>query len=335
MKILILGGTIFVGRHLVEAAQSAGHEVTLFNRGRHNPELFAEIEKLRGDRDSKLDVLKGRRWDAVIDTCGYVPRVVLMSAEVLADSVGFYVFISTLSVYADLSVVGLNEESPTGTLADETVEEITGQTYGPLKALCEREVCQAFPENSLIIRPGLIVGPHDPTDRFTYWPLRITRGGKVLAPQPKDLGLMYIDVRDLAEWIIRMIEEKRTGIYNANGPDYKLTMQQFLETCRDMAGNNAELVWADAEFLLEQGVTPWADLPLWLPGEETAGMGAFNIQKALAAGLSFRTLATTVKDTLEWSKTRNTRPADYQLRAGISSEKEQELLKLWQNRQLD
>lgn len=326
MEILILGGTVFLGRHIVDAAQSRGHQVTLFNRGKHNPDLFPDIEKLLGDRDGDLDVLKGRKWDAVVDTCGYVPRIVRMSAEFLAESADLYVFISTLSVYADLSIKNLDETSEVGKLEDETTEEITGQTYGPLKALCERAAEEAVPGRVLNIRPGLIVGPHDPTDRFTYWPVRMANGGQVLAPEPKDQGIMYIDVRDLARWTVRMIEGKKTGVFNADGPDYELNMEKFLEECIKVSGSDAELTWADANFLLQRGVQPWMGLPLWLPGKEAAGMSSFNISKAIDTGLSFRPLTETIADTLGWSRSR---PQDYKLRAGISADRERELLEEW------
>ena len=199
MKLLILGGTVFLGRHLVEAAQARGHQLTLFNRGQHNPELFAGVEKLRGDRSGDLSALRGRRWDAVIDTCGYIPRIVRASAELLADAVDHYTFVSSLSVYADTSRPGIDESAPVGQLADETVEDITGETYGPLKALCEQAAGRALPGRVLTVRPGLIVGPHDPTDRFTYWPVRVARGGALLAPGRPERRVAFVDVRDLAE----------------------------------------------------------------------------------------------------------------------------------------
>ena len=182
MNLLILGGTVFLGRHLVEAALARGHAVTLFNRGQHNPDLFPEVERLRGDRDGDLQALEGRRWDAVVDTCGYVPRVVRASAEMLAPNVDHYTFISSISVYADTSKPGIDEQAPVGTLDDPTTEEVTGESYGPLKALCEQAAEAAMPGRVLNIRPGLIVGPHDPTDRFTYWVRRVAEGGEVLAP---------------------------------------------------------------------------------------------------------------------------------------------------------
>lgn len=326
MKILVIGGTVFLGRHIVRAALKQGHEVTLFNRGRHNPELFPQVEKIKGDRDGGLEALTGRRWDAVVDTCGYVPRVVRASAQFLKDSVDSYVFVSTLSVYADLSVKGLNENSPVGRLEDETVEEVTGETYGPLKALCEKAVEEAFPGRAFIPRPGLIVGPHDPTDRFTYWPVRISKGGKVLAPEPKGMGVMYIDVRDLSEWMIRMMEDGKQGVYNADGPDWgTLSIQCFLETCKKVSASGAELVWVDDKFLLNKQVAPWSDLPLWLPGEETAGMSAFDVSKAFEAALAARPLEETVRDTVAWHKSLE----NQELKAGISREREGSIIDAW------
>jgi 2'-hydroxyisoflavone reductase len=329
MKILIIGGTRFLGRHVVDAALQKRHEVTLFNRGKSNPGLFPQVEQLRGDRAGDMQILANRKWDAVIDTCGYVPRVVRKSAELLAGNVGIYVFISTLSVYADFSAEGLNESSPIGKLEDETTEEITGETYGPLKVLCENEVQKAFPDKALIIRPGLIVGPYDPTDRFTYWPHRIDRGGQVLAPEPKDLSIMYIDARDLSEWIIKLIKKGRTGVFNADGPEEVLSMESFLNQCQQYTSSDARLTWVDAQFLLAQKVQPWTDLPMWLPGTGMAGMGSFDVSKALKAGLKFRSLKETVADTLYWVKrTRSEEP----MRAGISLERETQLLAAWHTR---
>jgi 2'-hydroxyisoflavone reductase len=326
MKILVIGGTRFLGRHLVDAALKKRHEVTLFNRGKSNPDLFPQVEHLTGDRDGDMQVLANRKWDAVVDTCGYVPRVVGQSAQFLAGNVGLYVFVSTLSVYADLSTEDLNESSPVGKLADETTEEVTGETYGPLKALCEQEVQKAFPSGALIIRPGLIVGTYDPTDRFTYWPHRIDKGGQVLAPEPKDLSIMYIDARDLAEWTIKLVKKGRTGVFNADGPEEKLTMESFLSQCQQYTSSDAELVWVDAEFLLAQKVQPWSDLPMWLPGTGMAGMGSFDISKALKEGLKFRSLKETIADTLYWIKRRR---GEEPMRAGISSEREKDILAAW------
>jgi 2'-hydroxyisoflavone reductase len=329
MKLLLLGGTIFLGRHLVEAALARGHEVTLFNRGRHNADLFPEVEKLRGDRDGNLAALQGRRWDAVIDTCGYVPRVVRASAELLAKAVEHYTFISSLSVYSDFSAPGMDESGPTGRLEEETTEEVTGETYGPLKALCEQAAEAAMPGRALNIRPGLIVGPHDPSDRFTYWPRRVARGGEVLAPGDPGSLTQFIDVRDLAEWNIRMMEAGKTGVYNATGPDYPLTMGRLLEECRNVGGSGARITWADEQFLLDSQVAPWTELPLWVPASEGAGFNAVNCGKAIADELTFRPLADTIRDTLAWDAAR---PADMPLRAGLTPEREAEVLQAWRHR---
>lgn len=323
MKILILGGTIFLGRHTVEVALARGHEVTLFNRGQRNPDLFPNVEKLRGDRNGDLSALRGRKWDAVVDTCGYVPRLVRASAELLAQAVERYVFISSISVYRELDKApGLDEVSPVGKLEDETVEEITGETYGPLKALCEQAAEAALPGLALNIRPGLIVGPHDPTDRFTYWPVRVARGGEVLAPDGPNWQTQVIDVRDLAEWTIRLVEAKAAGVFNATGPDYALTFGQLLDECKAVSGSEARFVWVDGKLLLEAGVQPWSELPLWRSG----GDMTVSVSKAIANGLTFRPLADTIRDTLAWGATRS---SDHEWRAGMKREREEEVLKLW------
>ncbi len=328
MKLLILGGTSFLGRHLVEIAQARGHTLTLFNRGQRNPNLFPEIEHLRGNRDGDLTALHGRTWDAAIDTSGYFPRIVRASAELLAGAVSHYTFISSISVYSDVSIIGIDESAPVGTLADPTVEEITGDTYGPLKALCEQAAEQAIPGRALIVRPGLIVGPHDPTDRFTYWPHRVAQGGEVLAPAHADYRVQIIDARDLAGWILSMVEARQTGVYNATGPAYPLTLGNVLDTCRTVSGSDARVTWVAEQFLLDNKVEPWVQLPLWVPESDpaNAGFSAVNCQQAIAAGLAFRPLADTVRDTLAWDATR---PPDHEWRAGITRERETELLQAW------
>ncbi len=325
MKLLIMGGTRFLGRALVEAALAAGHQVTLFNRGQSNPGLFPDLEQLQGDRDGGLEVLKGRRWDAVIDTCGYVPRVVRASAELLATAVDHYIFISTVSVYADFTTFGINEQSPLGTMADETVEEITGDTYGPLKVLCEQAVDMAMGMRSLHVRSGLIVGPHDPTDRFTYWPVRVARGGEILAPGNPDQAVQFIDVRDIAQWTIDAAEQRLTGPYNVVGPAERLNMHTLLETCQAVSQSDAYWTWCSDKFLLENEVAPFSELPLWVPAE-MAGMEMVNCGKAMAAGLKIRPLTTTIRDTLQWHAAR---PTDYQWRAGLAPKRETELLSVW------
>lgn len=326
MQILIIGGTVFLGRHLVEAALAHGHTVTLFNRGQHNPDLFPTVEKLRGNRDGELGVLAGRHWDAVIDTCGYIPRAVKDSATQLAEQVDHYTFISTISVYPDYTQAGIDETAAVGTLADPTVEEVTGETYGPLKALCEAAAEAAMPGRVLTIRPGLIVGPHDPTDRFTYWPVRVDKGGAVLAPGTPTQQVQVIDVRDLAEWTIRQVEAKQTGIYNTTGPAQPLTMQQLLAECKAVAASEATFTWVSEAFLLEQQVGAFVEVPLWVPAE-MAGLEQINCQKAIDAGLTFRPLATTIRDTLVWDKTRD---AAHQWRAGLAPDREAALLEAWE-----
>lgn len=333
MDILIIGGTRFLGRALVEAALPRGHHLTLFNRGRSNPGLFPEVEQLIGDRDGGLDVLKNRRWDAVIDTCGYVPRVVRQSAALLAQNTGCYAFISTLSVYANTAQPGVNEDAALAVLEDAEREDITGETYGPLKVLCEQVVQEALPQRSLIIRPGLIVGPYDVSDRFTYWPVRLARGGQVLCPGRAERGIQFIDVRDLAEWTIHLLEAGHLGIYNADGIPTAVSMGDLLRVCQQ-AGEAyapetpAELIWVEDEFLLSQGVAPWMEMPLWIPESDpdSAGFFAFDVSRAQAAGLTYRPLENTVGATLSWALAR---PGDHPWRAGISAAREAELLQAW------
>lgn len=331
MDIVILGGTRFVGRALVEAAQNAGHSVTLFHRGKTNPGIFPEVEHLHGDRDGGLGPLTGRRWDAVVDTCGYLPRVVRQSVEALRGTVQHYTFISTLSVYAEPTQPGMDENGPLATMPDETVEEITNETYGPLKVLCEQAVQEAYAERAFIVRPGLIVGPHDPTDRFTYWPARVAQGGEVLAPGEPERLVQFIDVRDLAEWIIRCLPERLGGVFNAVGPVPQPAMGELLEVSRRVSRSEATFTWVDEGFLVEQGVTPWTELPLWIPASEPEADGffAFDVTRAITAGLRFRSLAETVTDTLAWNRSR---PKDEAPRAGLAREREAELLAAWHSR---
>jgi 2'-hydroxyisoflavone reductase len=325
MDLLILGGTGFLGRYLVEAALGDGHRPTLFNRGLSEPGLFPEVEKLQGDREGDLSTLRERRWDVVIDTCGYVPRVVRASAGLLAGAVDHYTFVSSISVYSDDIAPGADEEAPVRELPHPTVEEVTGETYGGLKALCERAVEETMPGRVLNVRPGLISGPHDPTDRFTYWPRRIAAGGEVLAPDREERRVQYIDVRDLASWIVKMSEERQTGTYNATGPDYELHMGRLLEECEAFGGAGAEPVWVSEDFLEEKGVEPFTELPLWVP-REYAAMLAVDCSKAIEAGLTFRPLAETIEDVLNWD--RATR-AGREPAAGLRPEREQELLRAW------
>ena len=298
MDILILGGTLFLGRHLVEAALARGHRVTLFNRGSTGPTLFPEVEHLIGDRDGGLDALAGRRFDAVIDTCGYVPRVVRESAALLADAARYYVFISSGSVYEDSDRASIGENAPICTINDEANENVYGN-YGPLKALCERAVESAFAGRALHVRAGLIVGPYDVTGRLEYWVRRIAEGGEVLAPGRPDRQIQLIHARDLADWIFAMTEASRPGLFNAAGPAHRLTMRDLLDTCNALADDPAALTWVDESFLLLNYVAPFADLPLWLPASQN-GLLSMDIGKALASGLRFRPLADTLADTTRW-----------------------------------
>src|ERR671912_2149645 len=301
MDLLILGGTGFLGRYLVEAALGEGHRPTLFNRGLSEPGLFPEVEKLEGDRDGDLSALQGRRWDAVIDTCGYVPRVVGASARLLADAVDHYTFVSSISVYSDDIAIGADEGAQVRELPDPRVEVVTGETYGGLKALCERAAEEEIPGRVLNVRPGLISGPHDPTDRFTYWPRRIASGGEVLAPDHDERKVQYIDVRDLASWIVEMFEQRRTGTYNATGPDYELRMGRLLEECEAVGGAGAEPIWVSEDFLEEKGVEPFTQLPLWLP-LEYAALQAIDCGRAIEAGLTLPPPFRTNRGKLGWGR---------------------------------
>jgi 2'-hydroxyisoflavone reductase len=326
MKILIIGGTRFLGRHLVNSARARGHEVTLFNRGKTNPELFGQVDKIHGDREKDLDQLAGQNWDAVIDTCGYFPRIVKMSAKALKDRVESYVFISSISVYESLQKIGINEGDPVGKIEDETIEEITETSYGPLKALCEEAVQDVFGVSSLIIRPGLIVGPHDPTDRFTYWPVRVARGGDIIAPDKPEALTQIIDVRDLSDFIIELVQQNVSGVFNATGPDHELTFGTLLDTCKLVSASDAKFHWASVDFLNQNNVAPWSEMPAWLPDiGEDAGFARVDISKALKAGLEFRPLEDTVRDTLKWAKEYL---PDHEWKAGLTSEREAELLQL-------
>jgi 2'-hydroxyisoflavone reductase len=318
MRILVLGGTQFLGRHTVDVALARGHEVTTFNRGRTRPDLHPDIEKLHGDRGGDLTALQGRSFDAVVDTSGYVPRIVRETIEALGD-VGHYTFVSTISVYADLSTPP-NESSPVAELSKPTEE--WREAYGELKADCEDVVRERFAD-AFVPRPGLIVGPWDPTGRFSYWPERLAAGGRVLAPAPPDADAQVIDVRDLAGWIVRAAENGTSGTYNA--VDRPASRRTLLETCRDVAGSDAELVWVDPAFLLEHEVGEWMELPLWLASPGYAGMLSVDPAAAFAAGLETRPLEETVRDTLAWIESGEAPETE----AGLDRGKEQAVLDKW------
>jgi 2'-hydroxyisoflavone reductase len=334
LRILILGGTGFIGPYQVRYALSRGHKVTTFNRGKTHPgELPGEVEQLIGDRNGQLEALKDRQWDVVIDNPTTLPAWVRDTAQILKGNVDRYVFISTISVYADTSK-GLDETAPLAKYdgADpfkETLEAMRAsgyKTYGPLKALSEQETEKWFPGKALIIRPGLIVGPRDETDRFTYWPVRIDRGGDVLAPGMSSDPVQFIDARDLAEWTIRMVENRETGTYNATGPAKSLGIGGMLDGIKRALNANAKFTWVPADFLKQQKVEAWSDMPVWT-GEES-GMARASISRALAEGLTFRPLADTARDTLAWFQSQ---PPDRQakMKAGLSPERESEVLAAW------
>jgi 2'-hydroxyisoflavone reductase len=302
-KVLILGGTRFLGPALVEAGLEGGHEITLFNRGQSNPHLFPNLEKLVGNRDPLVDnglkALEGRQWDVVIDTSGFVPRLAQASAELLAENVSQYVFISTISVYANQGQPDLQESDEVASLPEPS--EDVRRFYGPLKARCEQTVETALTGRATIIRPGLIVGPEDGTDRFTWWPVRIDRGGEVLAPGNPIDPVQFIDVRDLARFCIRCIETQTMGVYNAVGPRGSTNIAELLYGCKAVTAADVSFTWVPAEFLASQGVEPWVHMPVWVPGQgPSAGITQVNNDKAIAKGLTFRPLADTARDTLEW-----------------------------------
>jgi len=334
LRILILGGTGFTGPYQVRYALSRGHKVTTFNRGKtHAGELPNEVEQLVGDRNGQLDALKNRRWDVVIDNPTTLPAWVRDAAQILQGQVDRYVFISTISVYGDVKT-GPGENAPTEKYegADpykETLEAMKAggfKTYGPLKALSEREAEKWFPGKTLIIRPGLIVGPRDESDRFTYWPVRIDRSGEVLAPGSPGDPVQFIDARDLAEWTIRMAENRETGVYNATGPAKPLGIGGMLGEIKGALKSNANFTWVSEDFLTQQKVQPWSDMPVWT-GKDS-GLALAKIDRALSKGLTFRRLDETARDTLAWFKSL---PQERQshLKAGLSAERETEVLAAW------
>ncbi|MBA2619276.1 MAG: SDR family oxidoreductase [Rubrobacter sp.] len=329
MDLLVLGGTRFLGRHLVAAALERGHRVTLFNRGESNPGLFPPVEELRGERGGDLSALRGRSWDAAIDTSGYLPREVRASAELLVDSVGHYTFVSSISVYESFVRTGMDEDAPVLAPPDPEPEELDWDLYGALKAGCEREAEAAMPGRVLVVRPGMIVGPHDYTDRFPYWRHRVAEGEEVLAPGDPEQQVQLIDARDLAGWMLRMTEEGRTGVYNATGPEYRLTMRGMMEEIRAATGSDARFVWASEEFLLEAGVKPWEEMPLWVP-RAMAGILSVNVGLAVRAGLVFRSLGETVRDV----PGPDAGSSEVEIEAGISRGREEELLRGWRGSSL-
>lgn len=334
LKILVMGGTGFLGPHFVEAARKHGHTLTLFNRGKTNPDKFSgeefhDIEQLHGDRKTDMKALEGeRQWDAVLDTSAYIPADVTRSAKLLGPRVKQYLLVSTISVYAKNDVPA-DETSPLATLADPNVSEVTNETYGGLKALCEKAVEQELPGRATVVRPGLIVGPGDNSDRFTYWPVRADRGGEILAPGSERDPTQFIDVRDLAAFLLTTIEHGHFGIYNADGAPGALTMGAVLRESQRASGKKSTVTWVPADFLEEQKVQAWSDMPAWIAARgEYAGFGRTSVSKAKAAGLTWRPLRETARDTLAWWRTL---PAERRakLKAGLKPEREAEVLKAW------
>lgn len=340
MRVLILGGTEFLGRYLVHASLARNHQVTLFNRGITNTDLFPEVEKLRGDRNGNLQALKYHRWDVAIDTCGYVSWKVKATAELLSGAVRHYTYISSVSVYRDFSKLNLDESSAVELLSEGMVEdEDHDESYGARKVLCEAAAEQCLPGRVLSVRAGLIVGPYDGIDRFPYWVRRVAAGGNVLAPGHPDSFVQLIDVRDLADWTIRMAEARCVGIYNATGPKRRLTFIEMLEACKAASGSDAQFTWVDEKYLLAQGVQPFSELPFWLPTAECRGFFTVDSTRAFKAGLKCRPLVVTARDTLEWERNRDlameppkraTALAEGQI--GLTPDREAELLGAWRSK---
>ena len=328
MRVLVLGGTVFLGRHVVERLLARGHDVTIVHRGQRGRDLFPQLERVLGDRATDLDRLPaGARWDAVVDTSAYVPGVVATSAGLLKDRAGQYVFVSSVSVY-DISVPHIDERSAMLELPpDASREEMVPETYGPLKWLCEREAIAAFgADRTLIVRPGLIVGPYDQTDRFTYWPLRFARGGDVLVPDDPAAAIQWIDVRDLAAFIVDAIEQTLSAEVNAVGPARPAQLAELFESCAAASDVPLRTIPVDVPTLLENGITGWIDLPVWAPrGQGHDGIAHVDPALAIRMGLRHRPLAETVADTLRWAQHAR---GDEPLNAGLTPEREAELLAL-------
>lgn len=356
MHILVLGGTVFLGRHIVDAALAAGHELTLLNRGRSGAGLYPQCEQLVGDRDGDLSALEGRTFDAVVDTSGYLPAQVERSAKLLADTVERYVFVSSGSVYAEPVPHGADESAPLAPLGDHPADELSGPAYGALKALCEQAAEAHMPGRVLAVRAGLIVGPHDKSERYTYWPRRMARGGEVLAPGPGSRSVQYIDARDLSLWILHCLDNGTTGTFNAAGPGEHHDFAAMLAACAQAGGALEQqttggqpeplrsspppstVTWVDEQFLLDQEVGPWLELPLWLPAGSD-GLMQMDCSRAIEAGLHCRPPAETAADTLAWDRQRSDERgvtvsslSGATLQVGLTDDRERELLAAWQSR---
>jgi 2'-hydroxyisoflavone reductase len=328
-RILILGGTGFLGPATVAAARARGHELTLFNRGKTRPGLFPDIETLLGDRDplkgAGLKALENGQWDVVIDNSAYYPRHVAASARLLAPRVKQYILISSISVYADNSIEGQDETARLSTMPDPGVEKISEETFGPLKALCEKACAEALAGRAAMVRPGYIVGPDDPSGRFTYWPVRIDRGGEVLVPGAPQDPVQIIDVRDLGAWLVHLAENLTTGVFNAAGPKNRLRWGTLIDTCRKAARSKSTLTWVPGDWVARQGAEVF---PIWAPyGAGTRGFHTWKNTRAVRAGLKFRPCFNTVTDTLAWYRTQG--EGGRKRLAGPTPEKEAALLDAW------
>jgi len=328
MRLLIIGGGVFLGRALVAEARARGHEITLFNRGVTSPVAEPGVVLIKGDRNGDLSALDGRTWDAAIDTCGYFPRQVSRLLAALAGRIGHYTFVSTVSAYADLSRAGLSESDELARIADESAETVTMESYGPLKALCEVAAQRGMRDKCMVVRAGIIAGPDDPTDRFAYWVGRIAAGEEVLAAGNPLAPVQVIDVRDLAGWMITMAEKKRTGVFNAVGPYVPVTMRRWFELCAVDLNSTGRMVWVDDAFLVAHGITDWMKLPFYIPAEEArfAGMFAINGSKSQAEGLTLRPLGRTAADVWQWIQRRRAGTA---MKTGLSRELERKLIETW------
>ena len=327
--LLILGGTGFIGPHLTREALRLGWKVTHFNRGKHAPEGVADVETLIGDRNGQIDALRGRRWDVVIDDTGQIPKYVKMSADLLAPNVGYCLFISSISAYASFAKAN-DENSPLGQLSDPNIDKTTDETYGPMKALCERYSMEAFKGRASVVRPGYIVGPLDGSDRFTYWPVRASKGGEMMAPGTAHDPIQIVDVRDLAIWMMKLAQARTTGYFNAISPPDAFTMGDVIKASLAASpGAAAQATWVPEDFLATQWKVEELDFPPWSPmSGETAGASLTSTARAQKAGLKIRPLHETVADTLAWF---HTLPPERQakLRAGIDPQKEADVLKAW------
>lgn len=347
LNILILGGTGFIGPHMVERVLERGHSVTLFNRGKSNPHLFPDLEKLVGDRDPKIDdglnALKGRDWDAAIDTASYYPRITGASANLLADHIEHYVFISSISAYKDGSIHGITEDAEVGTIEDETIEDMSGGAYGPLKVLCENAASKAMGGRSTSIRPGFIVGPRDKAwNRFPMWVKRVASRKNIVAPGTANDPVQLIDARDLAAFAVLSIEKKLAGVFNAVGPKDRLTVGAMIEGIKEGCNTDPEIMWMPNEF-----IEKWSGIkkqegekfnqmhmvPCISPDGEAKGYATVSNAKAVAAGMTFRSVADSARDSLKWIKEGQDAKRTASMQEYLGSGNEDSLLKAWGERE--